>query len=76
MYNTLVKASNLNGHCPIRKSVDYKQYNHTFREARYLIRHLKTHTVDNANNAIFTSDDLVIEPLSVNEWLESDQRCK
>ena len=26
--------------------------------------------------AIFTSDDLVIEPLSVNEWLESDQRCK
>ena len=25
--------------------------------------------------AIFTSDDLVIEPLSVNEWLESDQWC-
>ena len=51
MYNTLVKASNLNGHCPMGKSVDCKQCDHTFHEARYLIRHLKTHTVDNANNA-------------------------
>ena len=26
-------------------------YSHTLREARYLIRHLKTHNVDNANHA-------------------------
>ena len=51
MYNTLGKASNLIGHCPMDKSVDCKQCSHTFREARYLIRHLKTHSVDNANNA-------------------------
>ena len=60
MYNTLVKASNLNGHCPMGKSVDCKQCNHTFREARYLIRHLKTHTVDNANNATTNFVRLII----------------